>query len=83
MQGEHRAQPSAGSVLDHNAKLLRIMIPGLKEERPRNGSTICAAIRGIEADLPKLHDELRAVLAKRKVLCFSEVPDNLRLPLFA
>ena len=79
MQGEHRAQPSAGSVLDHNAKLLRIMIPGLKEEtvREENRSTICAAIRGIEADLPKLHDELRAVLAKRKVLCFSEVPDNL------
>jgi len=74
-----RAQPTAGSTLDENANLLRIEKPGLKEEAVRRETrpAIDATIRAIEAGLPKLHDELRAVLAPRKILCLSEMPDNL------
>jgi hypothetical protein len=38
----------------------------------------CAyAPRVLERGLPKLHDELRAVLFHRKLLCLSELPDNI------
>jgi hypothetical protein len=74
-----RAQPAAGSTLDDNAKLLRAMMPGLGEEtiRKENRSAIFATIEAIQAGLPKLHDELRAALAPLKILCLSEIPDNL------
>jgi len=74
-----RAQPASGSRFDDNAKLLRVMMPDLREEtvRKENRSAIYAAIRAIEEGLPKLHDELRATLAPRKILCLSEMPDNL------
>jgi hypothetical protein len=74
-----RAQPVAGSVLDEQAKLLRACMLGLKEDdvRKENRDGIYKTMKAMEHGLPKLHGELRALLAPRRILCLSEVRDNI------
>jgi len=74
-----RAQPKAGSVLDENAKILRACMPGLKEDdvRKEHSEAIYDLMHAMVRGLPKLHNELRTTLAPRRLLCLSEVPDNL------
>lgn len=74
-----RAQPVAGRTLDEKAKLLRACMPGIKEGKVRNEhrAAIYETLRLTEDGLPKLHEELRTVLASRKLLCLSEIPDSL------
>src|SRR5262245_33367606 len=74
-----RAKPVAGRTLDEKAKLFRACMPGINEAevRKEHRSAIYETLRLTEQALPKLHDQLRAVLASRKLLCLSESPDNL------
>jgi hypothetical protein len=74
-----RSHPVAGSALDDNARLLRALMPHLKEADVKNEHrvAIVETLTATEQALPKLHDELRAMLAARKILCFSEVPNNV------
>jgi hypothetical protein len=74
-----RARPVSGSVLDERAKLLRACMPNLKgaDVRKENWDAIYETMKAMERGLPNLHDELRAVLEPRKILCLSEAPDNI------
>ena len=74
-----RAQPVTGRALDEKAKLLRACMPGIKEGevRKEHRAAIYEALRLTVDALPKLHEELRAILAPRKLLCLSEIPDSL------
>jgi hypothetical protein len=74
-----RAQPAAGSAFDDNAKLLRTLLPRLTEAdiRSEHRPMICEFLTAFERGLPKLHEELRMLLAPRKILCLSEMPDNI------
>jgi hypothetical protein len=74
-----RAQPVAGSTIDEIAKVLRARVPRPKEAdvRKEHRQGIYGIMKAMERGLPKLHDELRATLAPRKLLCLSEKPDNI------
>jgi hypothetical protein len=74
-----RSQPAAGSALDDNARLLRGLMPHLKEADIKNEHrvAIIETLTATERALPKLHDELRAVLAARKILCEGDMADEV------
>jgi hypothetical protein len=74
-----QAQPVGGSTLDENAKLLRALMPTLTEAeiRSEHRPAVYETLNAIERGIPSLHDELRAVLARRKILCLSETSNNI------
>jgi hypothetical protein len=69
----------SGNLLGEGVKLLRSAAPGLKEadlrEKFRKG--MCEGLEKAERNMPKMRAEIRAVLEKLKLLCFSEVHDNI------
>jgi len=74
-----RRHVSSGNKLADGVKLLRTMAPGLQEAdlRDKFRKSMYEGMENAERNMPKTHAEMRAVLAELKLLCFSEVYDNL------
>src|SRR5690348_11774278 len=60
-------------------KLLRKTAPGLKEAalRAEFKEAMTTGMTNAQKNMPKNHEEIRAVLSTLKLLCFSEVHDNI------
>lgn len=70
----------AGNALGELLTFMRERMPGkISEVELRKTLTpgIYEGMRGQEARLPQTHEEIRAVVANFKLLCFSEVFDNI------
>lgn len=69
----------SGNKLGEGVKRLRNDMPGLKEVdlREKFRRSMYEALEGAERNMPKTHADLRAVLGELKLLCLSEVHDNL------
>lgn len=74
-----RVQAQPGNEFHENIKILRAVVPDLKEADLRNEQrpAIHESLKRAERGLPKIHEELRAILADKKIICFSELPDNI------
>jgi hypothetical protein len=69
----------SGNKLAEGVKLLREIAPGLKEAdlREKFRRSMYEGMENAERNMPKTHAEMRAVLGQLKLLCFSEVHDNI------
>jgi Protein of unknown function (DUF2971) len=71
--------PKDGNKLALGIKILQRTAPGLKEVdlKEKFRETMKQGMDDAERNMPKSHAEMREVLGKLKLLCFSEVPDNI------
>jgi hypothetical protein len=69
----------SGNKLAEGIKLLRKTAPRLKEAdlRERFRKSMYDGLEKAERNMPRTHAEMRAVLGELKMLCFSEVNDNI------
>jgi len=69
----------SGNKLAEGVKLLRKTAPGLKEGdlREKFRKAMYRGLENAERNMPKTHAEMRAVLGELKLLCFSEIHDNI------
>jgi hypothetical protein len=74
-----RHMPRDGNTLAKGIRLLQVTSPGLKEEELRNTfrKSMNEGLDTAEKDMPKNHAQIRAVLARLKLLCLCEEPNNI------
>jgi hypothetical protein len=74
-----RHMPRDGNRLAAGIRILQMKAPGLKEEelkaKLRDG--MLQGMDKLEKNIPRNHEEIRAVLSNFKLLCFSELYDNI------
>jgi hypothetical protein len=74
-----RRHVAQGNKLAKGIKLLQRNVPGLKEAdlRHKFRKAMNEGMDNAQKHMPKNHEELRAVLVPLKLLCLSEVADNI------
>lgn len=74
-----RRHVASGNALADGVKWLRKAAPGLKEAdlREKFRKSMYEGMATAERNMPRSHAEMRAVLDQLKLLCFSEVQDNI------
>jgi hypothetical protein len=74
-----QAHVVAGNQFDERIELFRTLAPGLPEIelRDENRQAVRESLKAAEHGLPKLHEELRKLILDKKILCLSEMPDNI------